>query len=107
MRDVVWKITCNGSKFCCEEVEKKAKDYYNKVYTKGNQIWALHYSIQLSTFDFNIIEIFIDGALHLKTYISCLGNRKSKKGKDSKNAQPPRESIRSLNKERRKTSKYS
>ena len=38
----------------------------------------------------------------------CLGHRKSKKKKkDSKNEQPPRESIRSLNKEWRKTSKYS
>ena len=86
-----------------KKLKKIAKDYYNKVYTKGNQIWALRYSIQLSTFDFNII----DGTLHLKTYISCLGNRKSKKKKDPKNAQPPRESIRTLNKERRNTSKYS
>ena len=86
-----------------KKLKKIAKDYYNKVYTKGNQIWALRYSIQLSTFDFNII----DGALHLKTYISCLGNLKSKKKKDPKNAQPPRESIRTLNKERRNTSKYS
>ena len=90
-----------------KKLKKIAKDYYNKVYTKGNQIWALRYSIQLSIFDFNIIEIFIDGVLHLKTYISCLGNRKSKKKKDPKNAQPPRESIRTLNKERRNTSKYS
>ena len=37
----------------------------------------------------------------------CLGHRKSKKKRDSKNAQPQRESVRSLNNEWRKTSKYS
>ena len=90
-----------------KKLKKIAKDYYNKVYMKGNQIKAVCYSIQLSTFDFNIIELFIDREHHLKTYILCPGHWKSKKKKDSKNAKPLRESIRSLNKEWRKKSKYS
>ena len=81
-----------------KKLKKIAKDYYNKVYTKGNQIQAVCNSIHLSTFDFNIIESFIDRVHHLETYILCLGHRKSKRKKDSKNAQPPRGSIRSMNK---------
>ena len=64
----------------------------------GNQIWAVRHSIQLSTFDFNITESFIDRVHHLETYILCLGHRKSKRKKDSKNAQQLRGSIRSMNK---------